>query len=339
MTKQFLVSVICKTYNHSSYIKDALCGFAMQRTDFPYVCIIVDDASSDGEPEIIRQYMKDNFDIENNLEGMFEETDDYRLCFASHKTNRNCYFAVFLLKYNHYGKKKKEPYYERFVKGAKYISLCEGDDYWINEKKLQRQVDFLNMHQEYTMCFHNAIEHFEYGNIKDRQFSKIKNGDYSGLDIFKQWTVPTASVVLRTEVMESDLYKIVVNNKAFIYGDAPLFVTCANFGKVRGMDNVMSVYRRNLNSVTHQRSYERVKTHAYYNLEFYHVFGETYKSVAVTLFSRAMMVGFIKSIVDKDSPVRFYFLKESLSVSYFSTLIAGIWVLGFQLYRKTKKLL
>lgn len=78
-------------------------------SSFPYVCIIVDDASSDGEPEIIRQYMKDNFDIENNLEGMFEETDDYRLCFASHKTNRNCYFAVFLLKYNHYGKKKRNP--------------------------------------------------------------------------------------------------------------------------------------------------------------------------------------------------------------------------------------
>lgn len=334
MEEQYKVGVICKTYNQAAYIEDAMKGFSMQQTSFPYICCIIDDASTDGESESIRWYLVDNFNIDDSLSTHIE-TDDYVYSFAQHKTNENCYFAVFLLKYNHYGKKSKEPYYEHLLDGTPYIALCEGDDYWTDVNKLQKQVSFLNENPEYTMCFHNAIEHFEYGNKKDRIFSQIKDRAYSGVEIFKKWTIPTASVLLRKEVMTSELYQKVLKDKKFIYGDSPLFVTCASLGKIRGMSDVMSVYRRNENSVTHIRGYERIKNHAYYNLEFYHVFGKGYKKVAMTLYSRAMMVGLLKSLTDHESPIRSDFLKESLSVSVTNTIKAIFWILCFY----TKKFL
>ena len=98
---KYKVCVWCNTYNQTSYIKDTMDGFCMQQTSFPFVCLIMDDASTDGEPEVIKQYLNDHFDTE-----WTKETDDYHLTLARHQENKNCYFAVYLLKYNHYSIKK-----------------------------------------------------------------------------------------------------------------------------------------------------------------------------------------------------------------------------------------
>ena len=60
----YKVFVYCNTFNQTSYIKDTMDGFCMQQTNFPFVCMIMDDASTDGEPEVIKQYLNDNFDTE-----------------------------------------------------------------------------------------------------------------------------------------------------------------------------------------------------------------------------------------------------------------------------------
>ena len=105
-----MVRVSCMTFDHSPYIVDAMNGFTMQQTTFPYVCTIVDDASTDGEPEIIRQYLEQNFDLEDGATVRRVETNDYNHLFARHKDNKNCYFAVVLLKYNFWqARKSKEP--------------------------------------------------------------------------------------------------------------------------------------------------------------------------------------------------------------------------------------
>lgn len=149
MPESFLVIVKCMTYNHHAYIEDAMNGFCMQKTSFPYLCIVMDDCSTDGEQEVIKNYVDEHF---NTLST--EETDDYVLNLCQHKTNENCYFAVFYLKYNHWtAKKSKIPYYSRWQDKCKYIALCEGDDYWIDERKLQMQVDFLERNEEYGMCY------------------------------------------------------------------------------------------------------------------------------------------------------------------------------------------
>lgn len=149
----WMVCVRCYTYNHAPYIEDALNGFAMQETDFPFVCTIVDDASTDGEQKVIKNYLNENFELEDKKVARHEETDDYVLFFSRHKTNKNCYFAVCLLKYNHYSiKKTKFPYIEEWDNNCKYIAICEGDDYWINPNKLQIQVDVLEQHKECSIC-------------------------------------------------------------------------------------------------------------------------------------------------------------------------------------------
>ena len=150
-----MVCTRCSTYNQASYILDALNGFAMQETTFPVVSVIVDDASTDNEPQVILDYFNENFAVNDASVAYQEETDYGRIFYAQHKKNKNCYFAILLLKENHYSQRKsKRPYLSRWQDNAKYIALCEGDDYWTNPHKLQKQVDFLELHPDYSLCCH-----------------------------------------------------------------------------------------------------------------------------------------------------------------------------------------
>ena len=142
---EFKVWVRCITYNHAPYITEALDGFCMQQTYFPFVCTIYDDASTDGEQEILRAYLQEHFNLEDKDVTRYDETDDYTLVFAQHKENK---------KYNPYRVKKSKYPYQRDWYYIKYEAICEGDDYWTHPKKLQRQVDFLDSHPEHSLCFH-----------------------------------------------------------------------------------------------------------------------------------------------------------------------------------------
>ena len=147
----YKVCVYCSTFNQTSYIKDTMDGFCMQQTNFPFVCLIMDDASTDGEPEVLEAYLNDHFDTE-----WTKETDDYHLTVARHQENRNCYFAVYLLKYNHYTiKKRKLKYFREVADEIDYVAFCEGDDYWTDEHKLQKQADALDANPQATLVYTN----------------------------------------------------------------------------------------------------------------------------------------------------------------------------------------
>lgn len=146
----YKVCVYCATYNQSSYISETLDGFCLQQTAFPFICAIMDDASTDGEPKVIRQYLNNHFEPLLDT----EETDDYRLMMARHKENKNCYFAVFLMRYNHFGiGKSRLPYIRRWQESADYLAMCEGDDYWTDTQKLQRQADTLDANPHVSMAY------------------------------------------------------------------------------------------------------------------------------------------------------------------------------------------
>ena len=164
----YKVCVWCNTYNQASYIKDTMEGFCIQQTQFPFVCLIMDDASTDENPEVIRQYLNDHFDIE-----WTKETDDYHLTLARHKENTNCYFAVYLLKYNHYSiKKKRLKYYQEVATEIDYVAQCEGDDYWTDEHKLQKQADALDANPQATLVYTNFQTIDGDGNPISRPFIK-----------------------------------------------------------------------------------------------------------------------------------------------------------------------
>ena len=154
---KWMVCVHCATYNHALYIKDTLNSFCMQETRFPYVCVVVDDASTDGEQEIIKKYVESEFDLNNHFIVSVEETDDYLMTFAQHNTNKNCFIAFYQLKYNHGSiKKSRLSYYKKWDNEAEFVAMCEGDDYWISVAKLQKQVDFLDEQPHYSAVAGNT---------------------------------------------------------------------------------------------------------------------------------------------------------------------------------------
>lgn len=246
----WMVYVSCITFNHASYIKDALNGFTIQETDFPFVCAIIDDASTDGEHDVIKSYLNEYFDLEDRKVARQEETDDYLLTFARHKTNLNCYFAVIFLKYNHYSiKKPKFPYIAEWRDNAKYIAICEGDDYWIAKDKLQKQVVFLDGHPDYSMCFHGSAIKCEsdfFSEERKHQFDGLETREYSGEEMVKKWIVPTASMLFRSSI-------VIPRDSRFLVGDLIIRNQCSIEGRVFCIADKMSVYRLNDGGVTRAR--------------------------------------------------------------------------------------
>lgn len=237
----FFVNVRCFTYNHSLYIRDCLDGFCMQQTSFPYVCAVVDDASNDGEQEIIKSYLQEHFILSDESISKEEETNDYQLIFAQHKTNPNCYFAVYFLKYNHYSiKKPKLPYLQAW-NSIKYCAICEGDDFWISPHKLQRQVDFLLSHPNHTLCFHAHYSLFREGIKKthntykrDVEICPIKDLILGGGGVM------ATNSMLYIGALGND-YRVWA--KSSDVGDGPLMLTLAARGLVGYINEIMSCYR------------------------------------------------------------------------------------------------
>lgn len=235
----FLVYIDCTTYNHASYIEDAMNGFCMQETTFPFVATIIDDASTDGEQNVIKRYLEENFDFSENAVARKWETDDAYFIYAQHKTNKNCYFAVVLLKYNFWQlKKDKTPLIREWRDVAKYVAFCEGDDYWTKKEKLQKQIDYLEKHYEYTMCFHDVDIKAEKNRDWYNVFGKLEDRDYTGLENIITWSVPTCSIVCR-----NDVYNKIPVNPNFTMGDNVIVLTCSRYGRIRCIPQKMGIYR------------------------------------------------------------------------------------------------
>lgn len=243
----FKVAIQCSTYNHEKYIEDALGGFVMQETNFPFVAIVVDDASTDNEPQVLWNF------INNELEASAiqkDETEDYVRVFAPHKSNQNCTFAIYFLKYNHYSiKKTKAPYLNEWQDQAEYIAFCEGDDYWTDSAKLQKQTAFLDSHTDYIMCSHDFYEFFQKTkSFKDKTHYedigfKEENGwfffDYSLDNYFKRWYTHPLSCVYRNG---SYLQEIPVKKYRF-YKDRIFYYYVLKQGKGALLKDNMGVYR------------------------------------------------------------------------------------------------
>ncbi len=267
-TRNIIVCVRCATFNHAPYIKDAMDGFCMQQTSFPFVCVITDDASTDGEQEVIKSYMTQNFNLHNQEIVRNEDTEDFVMTFAQHKTNENCFFAVYYLKYNHSSiRKDKFPYFAEYHDNAKYIALCEGDDYWIDSKKLQKQVDFLDSHADYSMIH----TRFSYKNEKSGQLRSdslndeiIKGILYEKSDMIayyilkdNAYRIQTMSVLFRKENYDKIKSFEIEERNLFMMGDTQLWLNLLQIGKIKYLPEVTSVYR--LSEASASRANSKVK--------------------------------------------------------------------------------
>lgn len=251
---RFKVRVNCMTFNHAPYIVDAMNGFCMQETTFPFVCIIIDDASTDGEPEIIKAYLEENFDLDDKAIVINEETENYRLVFARHKTNLSCYFAALFLKYNHYRiGKPKMPYVKEYT-DTEYVAMCEGDDYWIAPEKLQKQVDFLESNPNYGMV------HTDFDLTKGvrRHFKEDPDDDGNWFPriLTEGMAVGTCTVLMRRSIC----VKVPKLNagKGWLMGDYPMWIEMAHEAKVKYLPIVTAKYRVLESSASHSTDIKKM---------------------------------------------------------------------------------
>lgn len=243
--QDFKVLVRCFTYNQSKYIEEALTGFAMQKTNFPFVCLVMDDASTDGEQEVIKSWIVRECDM-NRAEIIDIPTSV--VIIVPHRNNPSCTFAFYLLRINLYNTVERKmnlvyPWREK----SQYEALCEGDDYWIDPLKLQRQVDFMDNNPDYSLCFHNAIRLNERVAVKEKIASFCffhADRQISTEEIIADWCIPTASLLYRREALKD------IQLPRFFSGDYTLELTLASIGKVYYMDRYMSVYRINSGGIS-----------------------------------------------------------------------------------------
>ena len=252
---KYKVAAKCYTYNQAQYITDTLNGFVMQETDFPFVCCIIDDASSDGEQEVIRKYVAENFDLSEQDIAYEKETDDAYITYARHKSNKNCFFAVLYLKRNLYRERRRKlGLISEWMDNAEYIALCEGDDYWIDANKLKLQVAFLDQHPDYGMCHTD----FDLVDGKRNHFVKIhEDGVYWPFYITEGINVGTLTVVYRMSIYKK-LPLFFIDQK-WPMSDVPLWIEISKFSKIQYLPIVTSKYRVLNNSASHGSFEELVK--------------------------------------------------------------------------------
>lgn len=205
------VSILCLCFNHGDLIKKALDGFVMQETNFKYEIIVHDDASTDCSVEILRQYEKEYPSLFNNI---YQQKNQY---------SQGVDIIGALMK----------PY----AKG-KYIAICEGDDYWTDKNKLQRQVDFLDANEEYSLCVHKCTQLTLTDLAEEEIPCQDKEYDPSVEEIIMRGGgyFPTCSIMFRSSV---DVKR---GWGEGICGDYRIFLNCAMSGKVRYMSENYAVH-------------------------------------------------------------------------------------------------
>lgn len=246
-----LVSILCAAYNHEPFIRDAIEGFLIQETTFPVEIIIHDDASTDRTPAIIRKY-------EARHPGLF-----FTIC-----QKENQYI-------------KRDGTIGRLMhskKRGKYIAICEGDDFWTDPLKLQKQTDYMEEHDECSMCFHGASviapAHLRH---KLKLFGHLEERDYTGAEILRKWTVPTASVMYRSEF--ATLLDTKPRHPDILYGDIIVFLTLAEQGKLHCINQKMSVYRIHEKSLTNTGDSRKQLLFIKHHLAIQNEFGGKYRHV------------------------------------------------------------
>lgn len=212
-----LVSVVCITYNHYPYIKECLEGFVNQKTDFKYEVIIHDDASTDGTTEVIREYAEKYPEI---IIPMYESENQYSQ-----------------------GKKFLRRIMCECTKG-KYMAFCEGDDYWCDENKLQKQVDYMERNDDCTLVMHNGYSLNNETGEKKIMNPYPESAVLSERDVIIERKVmpATASMMYKSSCIK-EMPDLFWNAPV---GDRPQRMYLTLKGSVYYLSDAMCVYRRNI---------------------------------------------------------------------------------------------
>ena len=212
-----VVTVVIMTFNQASFIKKTLDSVLSQKTTFKYNVLIHDDCSSDGTYEILLDYKK---------------KDPDRIVVIRQNERRFLIDGFNSLIFNNVVPQIK----------TKYVAYCDGDDYWCDDYKLQKQYDFMESHREYSMCFHNAYQLKPGGDISSKWYIN-KEGDLHIDDFINDKSgvpVATSSVFIKSEVFnEFEDWRM-----SFPIEDRPMYINASIRGKIYRLPEIMCVYRQ-----------------------------------------------------------------------------------------------
>jgi glycosyltransferase involved in cell wall biosynthesis len=210
-TNNPLLTVVCLTYNHEGYIKNCLDGFLNQITNFNFEVIVHDDASTDKTADIVKSY---EVNFPNLFKNIYQTQNQYN------NKSLNIWLDIIFPKSQ-----------------GKYIALCDGDDYWTDNHKLQKQVDFLENNIDFNICYHDVS--ILNNNLFSNNFIDKTNKNVASIYDLAVWGnfMHTSSVVFKkcsitinsldkNKVCDFILYMIILNDK-----------------KIKKFDEKMSVYR------------------------------------------------------------------------------------------------
>ncbi len=280
-----ILKIECLVYNHEAFLRDCLEGVVMQKTNFKFEAIVHDDASTDRSADIIREYAEKYPDI---IKPIYQTENLYSR-----------------------GDGSLRRVIREALQGAKYIAVCEGDDYWTDPYKLQKQVDFLESNPDYMMCIHNAKVINE-DSLKTG-FCKglIKDEDYTSFDFINAWIWPTASFVFRSEVL-SYKYK---GPERILNADIILLLVANELGKVRGFSDEMSAYRVHGGGVS--SSSNGYLRHLKFKIKQYEFILDNFKKINRTQ---------VKQKIGLVSIERARVLDKKFSKAWFKELFYGLWL-------------
>lgn len=234
MQQQVLVSVIMITYGHEKFIRQAIEGVLMQQCDFTVELIIANDSSPDNTDAVVQDVLS-------------HHPNAHWIRYVRHEKNRGMMpNFVFALQ----------------QATGKYIALCEGDDYWTDPYKLQKQVDFLEANPDYVLCFHKVKILKPSGEIVDDFITKVPDNYESQETLARLGNyIHTPSVVFRNIIREFP-YEFSLSP----IGDYFLYMLLAGHGKLKYFDEQMAIYREGVGVWSAKTDYFRnlktAQTHA-----------------------------------------------------------------------------
>lgn len=208
-----LISICCLTYNQKKFISQAIEGFLAQKTTCPTEIIIHDDASTDGTSDIIRQYEKK---YSNLIKPIYQAENQHA------KGVQN--YATWVLPRAR----------------GQYIALCDGDDYWTDPYKLQKQADFLDQHPDHVICFHDTIRINEDGEPLAQPRRPRRAKATLELKDLLRWNIISACTVMFRRGLFTEYPSWYFD--AWM-GDYPLHILNAQYGKIGHLNEVMATYR------------------------------------------------------------------------------------------------
>ena len=210
------VSVMLITYNHASYIAEAIDSALMQETDFAYEIVIGEDESNDGTREIVLDYQRR---FPDKIRVILHSRDDV-IYINGRPTGRWNFIDT-----------------HQQVRGQ-YIAHLDGDDYWVDPRKLQKQVDFLDANPRYALCFH-AVASITESEAMRYAYPPRRRRFYTLEDLLQTNFIPHLSVVVRNHLVTEFpewFSRIPV-------ADYPFHIMLAQHGNIGYLDEVMGVYR------------------------------------------------------------------------------------------------